>query len=54
MAGPVPLLNGAIMAVGIASQPWTYFQWLAGILLAYCVRTQALKFVFRRRFGMWL
>jgi Mg2+-importing ATPase len=66
-APPVVLLTTTIMAVGIAIPfsplgaavglqplPIAYFPWLAGILLAYCVLIQAVKTVYRRRFGVWL
>ena len=41
-------------AVGLQPLPLAYFPWLAGILLAYCVLTQAVKTAYRRRFGLWL
>lgn len=66
-AVPVMLLTGTIMAVGIALPftsvgaaiglqplPWSYFPWLAAILLAYCTLTQLLKTAYRQRFGTWL
>ena len=31
--------------------PWSYFPWLVGILLGYCVLTQALKGFWVRRYG---
>lgn len=31
--------------------PWSYFPWLVGILLSYCVLTQLLKGVWVRRYG---
>jgi len=31
--------------------PWSYFPWLAGILLSYCVLTQLLKHFWVRRYG---
>ncbi|WP_313064952.1 magnesium-translocating P-type ATPase [Achromobacter animicus] len=31
--------------------PWSYFPWLVGILLGYCVLTQALKGIWVRRYG---
>ncbi|MGY6269981.1 magnesium-translocating P-type ATPase [Achromobacter denitrificans] len=31
--------------------PWSYFPWLAGILLGYCVLTQSLKGIWVRRYG---
>ncbi|EHK67865.1 magnesium-translocating P-type ATPase [Achromobacter arsenitoxydans] len=31
--------------------PWSYFPWLAGILLGYCVLTQTLKGIWVRRYG---
>src|SRR5580704_4590734 len=64
---PVVFLTTTIMAVGIAIPfsslgaavglqplPIAYFPWLAGILVAYCVLIQAVKTVYRRRFGLWL
>jgi Mg2+-importing ATPase len=66
-APSVVLLTFAIMAIGIAIPfsplgaavglqplPLANFPWLAGILLAYCVLTQAVKTAYRRRFGLWL
>ncbi|QVQ24567.1 magnesium-translocating P-type ATPase [Achromobacter deleyi] len=31
--------------------PWSYFPWLVGILLSYCVLTQLLKGIWVRRYG---
>jgi Mg2+-importing ATPase len=31
--------------------PWSYFPWLVGILLGYCVLTQLLKGIWVRRYG---
>lgn len=31
--------------------PWSYFPWLAGILLSYCVLTQLLKGIWVRKYG---
>src|SRR5665213_1389822 len=66
-AAPVILLTASIMAFGIylpysslgahlglVPLPWSYFPWLAGILLSYCVLTQVIKRVYIRRFGQWL
>ena len=66
-AMPVILLTASIMALGIylpfsslgahlgmVPLPWSYFGWLAGILLSYCVLTQLVKTVYIRRFGQWL
>jgi P-type Mg2+ transporter len=66
-APPVLLLTGAIMAIGIAIPfsplgaaiglqplPLSYFPWLVGILLSYCALTQAMKTLYRRRYGTWL
>jgi Mg2+-importing ATPase len=41
-------------AVGLQPLPIAYFPWLAGILLTYCVLIQAVKTIYRRRFGLWL
>jgi len=66
-ATPVILLTASIMAFGIylpyssvgahlglVPLPWSYFPWLAGILLCYCVLTQVVKRIYIRRFGQWL
>ena len=66
-ATPVILLTATIMAFGIylpfspvgkhlgmVSLPPTYFIWLAGILLSYCLLTQLVKTIYIRRFGQWL
>ena len=66
-AMPVILLTASIMAIGIylpfsslgahlglVPLPLSYFGWLAGILLSYCVLTQLVKTLYIRRFGQWL
>ena len=66
-ATPVILLTATIMAFGIylpfspvgkhlgmVPLPPTYFIWLAGILLSYCLLTQLVKTIYIRRFGQWL
>jgi P-type Mg2+ transporter len=64
---PVILLTTCIMAVGIylpfsplgehvgmVPLPMSYFPWLAGILLSYCVLTQLVKRLYIHHFGQWL
>jgi P-type Mg2+ transporter len=66
-AAPVILLTASVMAFGIylpfsslgahlgmVPLPWSYFGWLAGILLSYCVLTQLVKTLYIRWFGQWL
>ncbi len=66
-ATPVIVLTASIMAFGIylpfsslgahlglVPLPLSYFAWLAGILLSYCVLTQLVKMLYIRRFGQWL
>src|SRR6202142_1067262 len=66
-ATPVILLTASIMAFGIylpyssvgahlglVPLPLSYFPWLAGILLSYCVLTQLMKRLYIHRFGQWL
>ncbi len=66
-AMPVILLTASIMAFGIylpfsplgahlnmVPLPPSYFGWLAGILLSYCLLTQLVKIFYIRRFGQWL
>ena len=40
--------------LGMVALPLSYFPWLAGILLSYCVLTQLVKQLYIRRFGQWL
>jgi Mg2+-importing ATPase len=40
--------------IGLEPLPLGYFPWLAGILLCYCVLTQAVKSWYIRRFVRWL
>jgi Mg2+-importing ATPase len=66
-AMPVILLTASIMALGVylpysslgahlglVPLPLSYYPWLAGILLCYCVLTQVVKRIYIRRFGQWL
>jgi len=66
-ATPVILLTACIMAIGIylpfspfgehlalAALPLSYFAWLSGILLSYCVLTQLVKRLYIHYFGQWL
>ena len=66
-AWPVILLTASIMAIGIylpysplgahlglVPLPMSYFPWLGGILLSYCVLTQLVKTFYIRRFHEWL
>jgi Mg2+-importing ATPase len=40
--------------LGLVPLPLSYFAWLAGILLSYCVLTQLVKMLYIRRFSQWL
>ncbi|MFD4611595.1 magnesium-translocating P-type ATPase [Streptomyces sp. NPDC058440] len=64
---PVMVMTAAVMAFGVALPftplgasiglqplPMSYFPWLIGTLLAYCVLTQLVKTWFIRRFDSWL
>lgn len=64
---PVMITTFAIMAIGIiipftgfgasiglVALPWSYFPWLIGILLGYCVLTQIIKNWYIRKFQRWL
>lgn len=66
-AAPVLALTSLIMLIGIAIPfspfaaslkmqplPLTYFPWLIGILLAYCLLTQIIKKWYIRKFSEWL
>lgn len=63
---PVMLMTGLVMAIGIyipfsplghivglEPLPWSYFPWLAGTLLCYCIVAQMMKRFYIRRFGQW-
>lgn len=63
---PVMLMTGIVMAlgiyipfsplgamVGLQPLPWSYFPWLIGILLCYCLVAQGMKTIYIRRFGQW-
>jgi Mg2+-importing ATPase len=66
-AAPVLILTGIVMAIGIfipfsslgasvglRPLPISYFAWLVGTLLGYCVLTQIIKTIYIRRFAKWL
>jgi P-type Mg2+ transporter len=66
-ATPVILLTASIMAIGVylpfsplgahvgmVPLPSTYFPWLVGILLSYCLLTQLVKGWYIRRYHAWL
>jgi len=40
--------------LGLVPLPWTYFPWLLGTLLSYCLVAQLIKRAFIRRFGTWI
>ncbi|WP_276921648.1 magnesium-translocating P-type ATPase [Frischella perrara] len=39
--------------IGLEPLPWSYFPWLAGILISYCILTQLVKTFYIKRFGQW-
>lgn len=41
-------------AIGLMPLPWSYFPWLIGILLSYCILTQFIKQWYIKRFTRWL
>ena len=64
---PVVLLTGTIMcigvifpftslgrSVGLQSLPLSYFPFLVGILLSYCILIQIVKMFYMRAFKVWL
>lgn len=66
-AAPVLALTSAIMAIGIIIPftsfasvlkmqplPLSYFPWLTGILITYCLLTQLVKTWFIKKFQQWL
>lgn len=64
---PVLLLTGIIIvagicmpftsfgaSVGLQALPLSYFPWLIGILLSYCILTQFVKKLYIKKFNRWL
>lgn len=64
---PVMLLTGLVMAIGLVIPfssfgasiglvplPWSYFPWLIGTLVCYCLLTQLVKNWYIKRFTRWL
>ena len=64
---PVIALTAVIMAIGnylpfsplahafkLVPMPFSFFPWLIGILLGYCMLTQVIKGWFIRKFHQWL
>jgi Mg2+-importing ATPase len=41
-------------ALKMQALPLSYFPWLIGILLSYCILTQAVKIWFIKKFNQWL
>lgn len=41
-------------SIGFVPLPWSYFPWLIGILLGYCLLTQFVKNWYIRKFHKWL
>lgn len=46
--------TGMGAAIGLVPLPMSYFPWLVGILLCYCVLTQVVKQWYMKRFTRWL
>lgn len=66
-ARPVTLMTGLIMAIGIyipfspfgatmgfEPLPLSYFPWMIGIVLSYCIVTQLVKMLYIKKFDEWL
>lgn len=41
-------------AIGLVPLPPSYFIWLIGVLLGYCILTQGIKKIYIRKFNSWL
>jgi len=39
--------------IGLEPLPWTYFPWLVGTLVCYCLVAQLMKTIYIKRFGQW-
>ncbi|WP_392553366.1 magnesium-translocating P-type ATPase [Orbus wheelerorum] len=39
--------------IGLVPLPWSYFPWLAGTLICYCIVAQLMKTIYIKRFGQW-
>ena len=64
---PVLLMTGSIMlagiclpfipfgqSIGLVPLPLSYFPWLIGILVSYCIMTQVVKLLYIKMFKRWL
>ncbi len=52
--GLVLPFTGFGATLGLVPLPWTYFPWLIGTLVAYCLVVEFAKRRFVRRFGVWI
>lgn len=39
--------------IGLEPLPWTYFPWLVGTLVSYCIVAQLMKTIYIKKFGQW-
>ncbi len=46
--------TGIGSSIGLVPLPWSYFPWLIGILLSYCILTQFIKNLYIKHFTRWL
>ena len=50
----VPAFLVSLYYFGLGALPLSYFPWLFGILLSYCILTQLIKNWYIHRFTKWL
>lgn len=39
--------------IGLEPLPWSYFPWLVGTLVCYCIVAQLMKIIYIKKFGQW-
>lgn len=54
VVGIIIPFSGIGASIGLVPLPWSYFPWLAGILLGYCLLTQTIKNWYIRKYHRWL
>ena len=52
--GVILPFTGIGSSIGLVPLPWSYFPWLIGILVAYCILTQVIKQWYIKKFESWL
>ncbi|MFT4222043.1 magnesium-translocating P-type ATPase [Dysgonomonas sp.] len=54
IVGIIIPFSGLGASIGLVPLPWSYFPWLIGILLVYCLLTQTMKNWYIHKYHRWL